>query len=408
MKDTELFNKTRQIIPWATQTNAKRPKQFMQDTMPLFFDKGKGIRLIDNHGNAYEDYFCSCGPIILGYAYDKVNDAAKAAIDDGVVFSMASTLEYQLAERFLNIIPSLEWIRFLKTGNDATSAAVRIARAYKGKEKILQCGYHGWSDWFQTATGARKEQGVPDYNANYTIPFQYNDIDFIENTLKNDSNIAGVILTPYDWKTEPKDNFLHRLRDICTKYDVPLIFDEVLTGFRMGLLGAQGEFGVEADIVCYAKAISNGFPLSAIGGKKKFGEVWDNDKTMITTTYAGEIVSIAASIATLDEFTEKDVFAHIKDVGSYMYQGLDEIIKKTGLPLYYTGRHGLTRLFADTKDNSLNYDIQCKISRHYMSEGFFVREHGGVSYYLNYSHKEKDISKLLAVTEKAFLAGFDR
>jgi len=408
MKDRILFEEVRKIIPWSTQTNAKRPKQFMGETMPLFIDRAKGIKMWDSEGRQYDDYFCACGPIILGYAYDKVNDAAKKAIDDGIIFSMASTIEYKLAQKFIQLIPSLQWVRFLKTGNDVTSAAVRIARAYKGKEKILQYGYHGWSDWYQSATGMRKQQGVPDFNRECSVTFKYNDIDELEKTIKADDNIAGIILTPYDWKNEPSKDYFAKLRELCTNYDIPLIFDEILSGFRMGLGGAQAEFGVEADIVCYAKAISNGFPLSVIGGKKKFGDIWDNDKTMITTTYAGEIVSIAAAIATLDELVEKDVFTHIGSVGKVLHNGIQKIIEKTQLPLYFTGRAGLTRLFAKTGDVQKDYDIQCKISRYYMSQGFFVREHGGVSYYLNYSHKQDDIERLLNVTEAAFLSGFEK
>ena len=408
MNDRLLVKEINKIIPWSTQTNAKRPKKFMGETMPLFIERGKGIKCVSSDGREYDDYFCACGPIILGYSYARVNEAAKKAIDAGVVFSMASTMEYELAQKFVSLIPSLEWVRFMKTGNDATSAAVRIARAYTGKEKILQCGYHGWSDWYQSAAGARKAQGVPDFNSDYAVAFEYNNFEQVKKIVENDGNIAGIILTPFDWKTEPKDNFLNKLRELCTKCDIPLIFDEVLTGFRMGLRGAQGEFGVNADIVCYAKAISNGFPLSVIAGAKKFGDVWDKDKTLITTTYAGEIVSIAASLATLGELAEKNVNDSINMVGSHLKAGLEQIIKEEGLPIYITGRPALMRMFAATSNSPVDYDIQCKISRYYMSKGFFVREHGGVSYYLNYSHNEKDIGRLLDVSRAALKSGFEK
>lgn len=403
MREQVFFDQTIAVTPWATQTNAKRPKPFMEDAMPLFISKAKGTQMTDSLGVQYTDYFCACGPIILGYANQEVDESVKKQIDNGFLFSAASVLEYELAKTLTDTIPSLEWAKFMKTGGDATSAAVRLARAYTGKEVILQCGYHGWHDWFQAATGGGIHSGIPEATKDYTIPFTYNDFAFVEKTVNENKNIAGIILTPYNYKDEPQDNFLHRLRALCDAHGIVLIFDEVLSGFRIGLQGYQEIAGVHPDLVTYAKAISNGYPLAVIGGKQPFAELLNTNRTGITNTYNGESLSIAAALKTIEIMKRDHIHRHIYTVGNRIIDGLRNIIVKNDYPCSVYGMAPLIRLYVETCDPAFNSDTMLKIARDYMAEHLFVREHGGVCFYLNACHTMDDADQVVDCAE-SFLA----
>lgn len=400
MLEQKRFDQTIRVTPWATQTNAKRPKPYMEETMPLFITKAKGTQMTDSLGNVHTDFFCACGPIILGYANDEVDEAVKREIDKGFLFSAASIQEYELAKVLTETIPSIEWAKFMKTGGDATTAAVRLARAYTGKEVILQCGYHGWHDWFQIANGGGRQSGIPEALRPYTIPFAYNDFDFVEKTVRENDNVAGIILTPYDFKIEPQDNFLQKLRKLCDEKDIVLIFDEVLSGFRVGIQGIQGICRVQPDLSTFAKAISNGYPLAVIGGKQKFAELLNQNRTGITNTYNGETLSIAAALKTIEIMKRDQIHRKIYAVGDQIIQGLQNIIRRGGYPCSVYGMAPLIRLYVETDSESFNAETMLKISRDYMKERLFVREHGGVCFYLNAAHTPEDAEKVIYFAEK--------
>lgn len=400
MLEQELYDRAIQVTPWATQTNAKRPKPFMEETMPLFITKAKGTRMTDTRSNTYTDYFCACGPIILGYANEEVDEAVKAEIDRGFLFSAASVREYELAQVLTDTIPSLEWAKFMKTGGDVTTAAVRLARAYTGKEVILQCGYHGWHDWFQIANGGGIHTGIPEGTRQYTIPFEYNDFAFVEKTVNENKNIAGIILTPYNFKDEPQDGFLLKLRRLCDDHGIVLIFDEVLSGFRAGLQGIQGILKVEPDLSTFAKAICNGYPLAVIGGKRKFADLLNQNRTGITNTYNGESLSLTAALKTIEIMKRDQIHKHIYEVGGLIQSGLRALIEKNGYPCSVYGMAPLIRFYVETEDETFNGETMLKIARDYMAEGLFVREHGGVCFYLNASHTLEDAKQVLEFAER--------
>lgn len=406
MREIERFEEVSRLIPWGTQTNAKRPRPSTYATSPFFVDHAQGAVLVNTEGKEFVDYFCACGPIILGHAVKAVDEAVKAQIDKGFVFSLASPLEYELAKKLIGLFPCYDWVRFLKTGNDATTAAVRLARAYTGKNKILQYGYHGWNDWAQTRHGFAGQAGIPSGVLAYTIPFCYNDLAFIQTTLENDPDIAGVILTPHDFENEPKDGFLTRLRALCTQYGVPLIFDEVLSGFRAGLHGIQGEFGVQPDLCCFAKAVANGYPLSVVMGRKEYAAALAENRTIITTTYAGETLSIAAALATLETMERTNAFDTIARVGARLQTGLQEIIARGGYPLRLTGRPALQRLFVEEKDPQKELQLTHALSNYYFCQGQFVREMHGLGFYLTAAHTPEQIDRLLEVSQQAFAQVF--
>jgi len=265
-QSNNLLDRAWKVIPSATQTFSKGPTQWIGDVGPAYLKKGDGAWVWDVDGNKYLDYLMALGPIILGYNNRRVNDAAKNQIDSGTVFSQMHPLEVEVAELLCEIIPCAEMVRFGKNGSDATTAAIRAARAHTGRERIAVCGYHGWHDWYIATT--TRNLGIPDGVINLSDTFIYNDLPSLEALFnKYPGEIAAVMMEPVGIE-EPKDNFLERVQNLCRSNGALLIFDEMVTGFRMSLGGAQDYFHVIPDMACFGKAMANGFPLSAVVGKR--------------------------------------------------------------------------------------------------------------------------------------------
>ncbi|MFN3695724.1 MAG: aminotransferase class III-fold pyridoxal phosphate-dependent enzyme, partial [Ignavibacterium sp.] len=236
-----------------------------------------GSHVWDVDGNEYLDYTMAVGPLSLGYAYDKVDEAIREQLKDGITFSLMHPLEVEVAQLINKVVPNAESIRYSKVGADVTSAAVRLARAYTGRNKVLCCGYHGWHDWYISVTDRNK--GIPQAIQDLSFTFNYNDIQSVIDSIDEDT--ACVILEPFVFE-EPKDNFLHKLRDICTQNGTVLIFDEMWTGFRIAVGGAQEYFGVKADLACFSKAVANGMPISILTGKKDIMQLLEKDVFFFT------------------------------------------------------------------------------------------------------------------------------
>ncbi len=324
-KSNELYNRALGLIPSVTQTLAKGPGQWINGVAPKYLVKGKGSHVWDVDGNEYIDYMMGVGPLSLGYAYPKVDEAIKKQLEDGITFSMMHPLEVEVAEMIRDIIPNAEAVRYSKTGADATSAAVRLARAYTGKNKILCCGYHGWHDWYIAVT--TRNQGIPEVVQALSFTFNYNDIDSVKNSI--DDDVAAIILEPVVF-AEPKDNFLHKLSELCEQRGIVLIFDEMWTGFRMALGGAQEYFGITPDLATYSKAVANGMPISILTGKRKIMDLAD-ENIFFYTTFGGEALSLAAAKATIEELRDKNVPKFLDDQGKKLKDGYNSIANKLGL-----------------------------------------------------------------------------
>ncbi|HMK39606.1 MAG TPA: aminotransferase class III-fold pyridoxal phosphate-dependent enzyme, partial [Bacteroidota bacterium] len=244
------YARARNLIPALTQTLAKGPGQYTRGVAPMYLRRGKGSHVWDVDGNEFVDYQMGIGPLSLGYCYDSVDRAIQEQLRDGITFSMMHPLEVEVAELIREAVPQAEMVRYSKTGCDVTSAAVRLARAFTHREKVLCCGYHGWHDWYIAVTD--RNGGIPQAVQDLTFTFNYNDINSVVDAM--DDNTACVILEPVVFEP-PKDDFLRNLRELCTSRGVVLIFDEMWTGFRLATGGAQQYFGVDADLVTYSKAI---------------------------------------------------------------------------------------------------------------------------------------------------------
>jgi glutamate-1-semialdehyde aminotransferase len=324
-KSNEIFSRSEGLIPAHTQTLAKGPGQWIKGVAPKYLVKGKGSHVWDADGNEYIDYNMGIGPISLGYCYDKVDNAIREQLEDGITFSMMHPLEVEVAELVKSVVPNTENVRYSKTGCDITTAAVRLARAFTGREKVLCCGYHGWHDWYISVTDRNK--GIPEAVKDLTYTISYNDIQSVKDSIDKDT--ACVILEPFVFDIE-KDNFLQELRKVCDEHGALLIFDEMWTGFRIAKGGAQEYFGVRADLACFSKAVANGMPISILTGRADVMNLLEKD-VFFFTTFGGEALSLAATKATLNEIVEKNLPEVLDRQGKKLKDGYNQIAQELGL-----------------------------------------------------------------------------
>jgi glutamate-1-semialdehyde aminotransferase len=327
-RSDELYARATGLIPAHSQTLAKGPGQYVKGVAPKYLQRGKGSHVWDIDGNEFIDFNMAIGPLSLGYAYDVVDNAIRAQLEEGITFSMMHPLEVELAELIRDVVPGAEMVRYSKTGCDVTSAAVRLARAYTGRNKVLCCGYHGWHDWYIAVTDRNK--GIPSAVQDLTYTISYNDIQSVEDSL--DDDIACVILEPTVFEP-PRDGFLQKVRELCTRKNILLIFDEMWTGFRLALGGAQEFFQVEADLMTYSKAVANGMPLSILAGRAELMQLCEED-IFFFTTFGGEALSLAAAKATIGELRDKKVPSVLATQGKKLKEGYREIASK--LEMDYT------------------------------------------------------------------------
>lgn len=324
-RSLELLHRCEAIIPARTQTLAKGPGQYVRGVSPVFAQRAKGAHLWDVDGNRYLDYTMAVGPLVLGYGHEAVDAAIRSQLDDGITFSLMHPLEVEVAEKIISMVPSLEMVRYSKTGCDVTTAAVRLARAYTRRSTVLCCGYHGWHDWYIGTTD--RSLGIPQAVKDLTYTFTYNDIESVRQSIDDDT--AAIILEPMV-VDEPHETFLHELRELCTQHGIVLIFDEMWTGFRIARGGAQERFGVQADLVCYSKAIANGMPLSVLAGRADIMRLLDKD-VFFFTTFGGEALSLAAARATMSVICDEPVLAQIEQRGNVLRDGIQSLIHDIGI-----------------------------------------------------------------------------
>ncbi len=385
-----LYARASGLIPSYTQTLAKGPTQHVKGIAPKYLRRGKGSHVWDVDDNEYIDFNMGIGPLSLGYTYPEVDDAIKKQLDDGITFSLMHPLEVEVAEIIRSTIPNAESVRFSKTGADVTSAAVRLARAYTGKNKILCCGYHGWHDWYIASTSRNK--GIPELTKNLIYTFNYNDIQSVIDSI--DADTACVILEPFVFD-EPKNNFLHELREICNHYGIILIFDEMWTGFRIAVGGAQEYFNIKTDLACFSKAVANGMPLSILTGRKEIMRLLDNE-AFFFTTFGGEALSLAAAKTTIRILKEKRVPEYLAEQGATIKIGYNRIANNLGMS--YTTCKGFNCRTVVTFDESAGNPLEIKslvqqelIKRGVLWAGF---------HNMCFSHTDSDIYYLLKCYEE--------
>jgi glutamate-1-semialdehyde aminotransferase len=371
------------IIPGLTQTLAKSPSQFSENFSPIFANEGKGAFIVDYENNSLIDTIMGIGPIILGYKNTSINNAIKKQLNKGIIFSLVNPLEIKLAQELNKLIPNLEMFRFSKTGADITSAAIRAARSYTSKKKILSCGYHGWHDW--NAITLNKNYGILKENKEYIKKFSYNDFEYFADNL--DSDTAAVIMEPiiFDF---PKNGFLKKIRKLTKQKKILLIFDEMWTGFRMHLGGAQAFFKIEADLVCYSKAVANGMPISILGGSKKIMRSFQK-KSFFYTTFGGEALSIAAALECIKILKRKNVCKTIEIRGIKLINEMNKLINNYDLEFLNVKGYGARSILNIQHNKAMM--IKTFIHQEFLKRGILWS--GIIS--LSFSHNDLIINKIL-------------
>jgi glutamate-1-semialdehyde 2,1-aminomutase/spore coat polysaccharide biosynthesis protein SpsF len=321
------LTRSRAVIPGLGQTFSKGLSQHVQGVSPVFLERGAGCRVWDVDGNEYIDYIQGLLPNILGYAHPEVNAAFAAQAAQGHSFSLPHPLEVRLAERLTRLIPCAERVRFGKNGSDATAGAVRAARALTGRDQVACCGYHGWQDWYIGST--TRNAGVPNAVRALTHPFPYNDLPKLERLLSEyPGEFAAVIMEPVNF-TEPAAGYLQGVKDLACRHGALLIFDEICSGFHLGLGGAQKHFGVTPDLACFGKAMGNGFPISCVCGRADVMKVFE--EVFVSFTFAGEVASMAAALKVLDILETTDALQVLRVQGQVLQDGFNSLARQAGL-----------------------------------------------------------------------------
>ncbi len=388
-------------MPWGTQTNAKRPDASFAGVMPLLIERALGCRIQDVEGRWYLDYRSALGPIILGYQHPTVAAAVRRQMEKGVLFSMASPVELDVAASLVELVPGLEQVRFMKTGNDANNACVRLARAFTGRDHLVTCGYHGHGDWFSCGHGEvpglfpRAGNGVPRLLDSLVTRLSYGDLTATEQVFaRRGDEIAAVIMVPYDWGEPVAHDFVRRMRELTQRHGALLIFDEVLTGFRLARGGAEEFFGVRPDLRTFAKALANGYPLSAYGGRRDVMEkLYD---VILTTTHAGETLSLAAAGATLQVLRDEPVIEHLWQMGERLRDGFDAAARERGLKARVFGLPPAVQ-FRFGEGDEAGDEARHVFFRELYRQGIFA----AVPFLLNYAHQPADIDETLEAMRAA-------
>ncbi len=385
----KYWSKAKKLIPAGTQCLSKGPTQFVDGVAPKYLLKGKGCHVWDVDGNEYIDYGMGLRPVILGYCYPAVDRAIQKQLKDGITFTLMHPLEVEVAELLTEVIPCAEMVRYGKNGSDVTTAAIRAARAYTGRDKIAICGYHGWHDWYIITTDRNK--GVPKIMKQLSFVFQYNNIESLKKLLETyPDEFAAVIMEPVG-VTSPKNGFLEDVKKTASENGVVLIFDEIITGFRWSLGGAQEYFKVTPDLATFGKAMANGMPISALVGKEEVMKVLN--ETFFSFTFGGECLSLAAALATINELRAKKVLNFIWKQGKKLQDGYNKLAEELDLG-NCTQCAGyppstLAKFSGETQEKSLL--MKSLVQQELLKRGILWAAYHAISY----SHKDNEIETTL-------------
>ena len=321
------LERAEKVIPLGSQTFSKSRTQYPVGISPLYIEKAKGPFVWDIDGNRYVDLVNSLASITLGYCDKEIESSIRKQLKKGTIFSLPGTLEAEVAELIVEMVPSAEMVRFGKNGTDATSAAIRLARAFTGRDHVAVCGYHGWQDWYIGSTTRNK--GVPASVSGLTHQFSFNDIESLKSILEQlPGQVAAVIMEPMNIQW-PDPGFLEQVRKLTNDLGIVLIFDETITGFRFSRGGAQELLGITPDLSTFGKGMANGFPLSAVVGKREI--MMEMEEIFFSGTFGGELLSLAASKVVLERYREKDICGDLAQIGSSLIKKVQPIIAEHNL-----------------------------------------------------------------------------
>ncbi len=394
-KSNEFKKRGKLVLPALSQTFSKSPSSFVEGIYPVYVEKAYGSHIVDVDNNKFIDFLMALGPIVLGYNHKSVNDAILKQLNNGVSFSLPHTKEIEAAEALKQIIPCAKMTRFTKTGSDAVTGAVRAARAITKKNVILYCGSGGvWDDWFGIITS--RNQGIPKFNKDLIKTFDYNNIHQLEDLFEeNKGKVAAVIMEPAVHEL-PKNNFLQNVKKITHENDALLIFDEILTGFRISNGGGQEYFNVIPDIATFAKGIANGMPLGAIVGKEEYMKIFD--EIFVSTTFGGESLSLAACVATVNEFESNDVCGHMWKMGGKIKDGFNKLTIEKELNAECIGLSPRLQLKINDKNNNDSLLYKSLFLQELIEKGIFMHPN---TILFCFSHLNEEIEYTIEIMDSA-------
>lgn len=431
-KSWNLYQRALKVMPGGASSHGQCYPVF--DPYPLTFERGKGSKIWDADGNQYIDFILSMGPCILGHCHPKLMEAVRAQLEKGTAFAVLSEREVKLAEKVCEIVPNADMVRFSNSGTEATMHAIRIARGYTGKDKIIKfegC-YHGAHDYvllgglgtpslgssiapFKIAA----TWGIPEETARTVILLPWNDLSVVEKTLKRRAHeIAAIITEPILMNIGtvlPEKGYLKGLQELCEKYDVIFILDEVITGFRLAPGGAQEYFGLEPGLATFAKALGAGFPISAITGLKEIMEQVVPGKIMHAGTYNANPLCVAAAYTALTELTKNDgaAFKHMHKVGRMLQDGLQDAVEKTrtegivqgvgagGCQLYFTKMKKIRNYRDFFSTDSEKY---LRFHKELLKRGIYFHPQQYEHLFVCTEHTTEDVQKAVTAAEQALKA----
>ncbi len=389
-KSEQMLARAERVIPLGSQTFSKSRTQYPFGVSPYFVTRGQGSRVWDVDGNEYLDFINGLASINLGYSDLDVTAAVREQLESGVIFSLPHPLEMEVAEQLVRMVPCAEKVRFGKNGSDATAAAVRLARAFTGRERIASCGYHGWQDWYIGSTARHK--GVPEAVRTLTHSFPYNDLAALDALLSaHAGQFAAVILEPMN-VAEPAPGYLEGVRALAHRHGALLVFDETITGFRFAAGGAQQYFGVTPDLATFGKGIANGYPLSAVVGRADV--MAEMEEIFFSSTFGGETLSLAAALATMRKIEREPVIETLQQRGSRLQRGLTDLLAQHGLEgvLSVAGHPAWSFLLVQDAPPYSQWQIKTLFLQEMFERGILTLG----THNLSYAHSEADIDRLLA------------
>lgn len=435
----QLWERARRVLPGGVSSNVKMEER----PQPLFFTRAEGSRLYDCDGNAYIDYTCGYGPVILGHAHPPVVDALQRAAARGFIYGGQHEGEILLAERLADAVPCIEMVRYNSSGSEVVAAAVRLARAYTRRTKIVKFAghYHGWFDEELLATHPSpvgdtspvgdaspdgdappepESAGQPPSSAAHVLVAPWNDAGALERLLAaHPGEVAGVLMEPIMCNSGvimPAPGYLERVRELCTRHGVVLIFDEVITGFRVYLGGAQALLGVTPDLAVFGKALANGFPLSCVGGRREIMDLITDGRVVHAGTFNGNPLGVAAALATIDELARDGgaAYRRLTATGTRLMRGIREAAAAKGTPVLVQGPGPVFYMWFTDQAAITDYPSSARVSREpyarfaaaMLARG--VRVIPGGRWYVTLSHTDADIDQTLKTMAAALDDAFKK
>ncbi|BDD92216.1 glutamate-1-semialdehyde 2,1-aminomutase [Pandoraea sp. NE5] len=383
-----LLERALNTIPLGSQTFSKSRTQYPFGVSPYFIERGQGSHLWDVDGNEYVDMIGSLAAVTLGHRDPDVDAAVRAQLDSGVIFSLPHRLEMEVAEQIVKMVPCAERVRFGKNGSDATAGAVRVARAFTGRDHVAVCGYHGWQDWYIGTT--LRNRGVPEATRALSHSWAYNDIDSLEAIFKaHPDQVAAVIMEPMN-VVEPMPGFLAAVKALAHKHGALLVFDETITGFRYANGGAQELFDVTPDLATFGKGLANGYPVSAVAGRADVMQLME--EVFFSFTFGGETLSLAAALATMRKLEREPVTATLTSQGLKIIDGLRSRIAALGAEdfLSVSGHPTWSFLLIKDTDRYSTWYLKTLFMQEMLENGILTFG----THNLSYSHSDADIDAL--------------